>query len=172
MEKSGAGGNLMYYLIDGGKVVAVFARPQAGAVFIAEPQPSDNHQWDGSAWVYEFTPEQVAVYRDAKILDVELTVDMPDESQVVIVNDTRTIAAIDSKMKAMQNNSLITSRSFEFVNGFRAATYADFQHINYSREVFEQKAFDAYYTVLDNHNTTPYTTEQSWKDDFDTEWEA
>lgn len=123
-------------------------------------------------WVYQFSAEQVAVYRDSKILDVELTVDMPDESQVVIVNNTRTIAAIDSKMRAMQNNSLITSRSFEFVNGSRDTTYEDFQQITVTREAFEQKAFDAYDVILANHQTTPYTTEQSWKDDFNTEWEA
>lgn len=136
--------------------------------YTATPRPDELHTWDGSAWVYEYGVEQVKSYRDAKILGVTITVDMGDSTEVVIKNDTRTIAAISSKMESMKAEQSIASVAFEFENGFRNTTYADFQAVMYERERFEQRAFDAYFAVLDNAGN--YSTRQEWVNIFEGVW--
>lgn len=136
--------------------------------YTATPRPDEWHEWDGSAWVYEYSVEQVKNYRDAKILGVTITIDMPDSTEVVIKNDTRTIAAISSKMESMKAEQSIAAVAFEFENGFRDTTYADFQAVMYERERFEQRAFDAYFAVLDNAGD--YSTRQEWVNIFEGVW--
>lgn len=115
--------------------------------------------------------DEIATHRDT-LIEIQITTNLDDHGDIVLVNNDRTKTALASKKNTMSNETDISNMAFKAENGWFDLTYSDYQNLEVSLDVFTQSIFDIERIILGKHDVAPYNTVQDAIDDFNSHLES
>lgn len=120
---------------------------------------------------HEMIRDEIATHRDT-LIEIQITTNLDDHGDIVLVNNDRTKTALASKKNTMSNETNISTMAFKAENGWFDLTYSDYQDLEVSLDIFTQSIFDIERIILGKHDVAPYNTVQDAIDDFNSHLES